>query len=194
MACFALLHLWAYPWSNYDLKRYPQTSSSVTGAGYQGGPFGIKAFLDAFNPWDIIKAIGRGFRWVIIGRRTREQDISYKTALDPTIVSELPASRSKKGGRYERLDNNSDEDVLLENRPYHYGGGQAAYTGYGAPRPDEADIGVQPQARLEYQAQQGYVLRPQFGGAGFAEQDTGYHGQQQGDRFHNAAAGAGAMR
>lgn len=38
---------------------------------------GWKAMLDAFNLWDIVKASARGFRWLFVGARKREQDISY---------------------------------------------------------------------------------------------------------------------
>jgi hypothetical protein len=30
------------------------------------------------NPWDLIKAFGRGVRWMFVGMRNRETDISYK--------------------------------------------------------------------------------------------------------------------
>lgn len=34
--------------------------------------------MDAFNPWDIIKMTARGFRWLFVGYRLREQDESYQ--------------------------------------------------------------------------------------------------------------------
>lgn len=96
MAMFSVLHLWAFPWTAYDIKR-----SSIVAAesapgflpdpktAYQGGFFGVKALADAFNPWDFVKASGRAFRWVTVGRRHRMEDRSYKTShagdgLEPT--------------------------------------------------------------------------------------------------------------
>lgn len=82
MAIFAVMHLFAFPWKEYSLKHHG--TLNATGAGfsgeakYKGGPFGIKAFLDAFNPWDIIKASARGFRWLFVGYKHRERDSSYQ--------------------------------------------------------------------------------------------------------------------
>jgi len=39
---------------------------------------GWKAIRDAFNLWDIVKASARGFRWLFVGSRKREQDSSYE--------------------------------------------------------------------------------------------------------------------
>ncbi|EMC98837.1 hypothetical protein BAUCODRAFT_55598, partial [Baudoinia panamericana UAMH 10762] len=82
MAGFAVLHLFAFPWKEYSTKR--KDPLELTGAGfsgeiprYKGGPLGIKAMGDAFNPWDIIKASGRGFRWLFVGYKKRTLDRSY---------------------------------------------------------------------------------------------------------------------
>jgi hypothetical protein len=34
--------------------------------------------LDSFNPWDLIKAVGRAARWLFVGRRSRTLDPSYQ--------------------------------------------------------------------------------------------------------------------
>ena len=144
MAIFSVFHLWAFPWQVYDVRR-SQIVASESAAGflpdpntaYHGGPFGSKALMDAFNPWDIIKAIGRGFKWFFVGRKTRMEDISYKnstrgTGLEPTrnqvtafetgIHSLDEASRAphplvqggKPGpGRYHQLSEEEDSDRLL---------------------------------------------------------------------------------
>ncbi|KAI4255865.1 MAG: hypothetical protein L6R42_006525, partial [Xanthoria sp. 1 TBL-2021] len=85
MAIFSVFHLFAFPWQVYDIRRSAIVASeSVPGylpdpkTAYLGGPLGSKALLDAFNPWDLVKAIGRGFRWFAVGRRNREQDVSYQ--------------------------------------------------------------------------------------------------------------------
>ncbi|KAL1962565.1 hypothetical protein VTN77DRAFT_9358 [Rasamsonia byssochlamydoides] len=76
MALFSILHLWAFPWRPYSLAN--QQAQYVGGkVAYHGGPLGIKAFIDALNPWDLMKAVGRGVRWLFVGRRNRMQDPSY---------------------------------------------------------------------------------------------------------------------
>ncbi|KAI4087835.1 MAG: hypothetical protein Q9206_003198 [Seirophora lacunosa] len=86
MALFSIFHLFAFPWQVYDIRRSAIVASeSAPGflpdpnTAYVGGPYGTKALIDAFNPWDLIKAIGRGFRWFAVGRRRREEDISYQS-------------------------------------------------------------------------------------------------------------------
>ena len=78
------MHLFAFPWKGYDTSRNfgdplaaPGTGFSGPTPRYQGGPFGLLAILDAFNPWDIIKASARGFRWLFVGRKKRFEDVSY---------------------------------------------------------------------------------------------------------------------
>jgi hypothetical protein len=85
MAIFAILHLWAFAWQPYRIGHggnsggassesgYPQNKES-----YQGGFLGLKAIGEAFNPWDLCKAIGRAARWMFVGRKTRTMDPSYQ--------------------------------------------------------------------------------------------------------------------
>lgn len=142
MAIFSVFHLWAFPWKVYDVRR-SQIVASESAAGffpdpktaYRGGPFGSRALMDAFNPWDIIKAIGRGFKWFLVGRKTRMKDISYKnsaqgTGLEPTrnqITAfetgnhsfdgasrpSHPFVQGGKPGRYQQLSEGEDSDRLL---------------------------------------------------------------------------------
>ncbi|KAG8525801.1 uncharacterized protein KY384_000561 [Bacidia gigantensis] len=96
MAIFSVFHLWAFPWQVYDIRRSAIVASeSAPGfepdpkTAYQGGRFGQNALMDAFNPWDLIKAVGRGFKWMTVGRRKRMDDVSYKNprmgaGLEPT--------------------------------------------------------------------------------------------------------------
>ena len=142
MAIFSVFHLWAFPWKVYDVRR-SKIVASESAAGflpdpktaYRGGPFGSKALMDAFNPWDIIKAISRGFKWFLVGRMTRMQDISYKsstqgTGLEPTrnqITAFETGNHSfdgssgpshifvqgNKPGRYQQLSEEEDSDRLL---------------------------------------------------------------------------------
>jgi len=82
MALMAILHILAYPAAPYNIesKEYlaelPE-SGRLGPYHYQGGFLGFKAVLDASNPWDQIKAMGRGLRWLLFSRRNRENDSSY---------------------------------------------------------------------------------------------------------------------
>lgn len=103
MAFFAVLHLYAFPYGPYKQARhlnskYPSPSDDPTGQNLntigpkQGGFLGVKAILDAMNPWDLVKAFGRGMRWIFVGRKHRENDISYKIGsndmdLEPTRMN-----------------------------------------------------------------------------------------------------------
>ena len=84
MAISSFFHLWAFPWRVYDVRQSRHAASEPApgfspepASSYSGGRLGIKAFLDAFGPWDLVKSIGRGFKWCFVGRRIREQDVSY---------------------------------------------------------------------------------------------------------------------
>ncbi|KAG2412793.1 hypothetical protein HFD88_010350 [Aspergillus terreus] len=87
MAIFAVLHLWAFSWKPYALEKGGfLESGKVT---YQGGRWGFKGLIDALNPIDLFKAIGRSIRWLFVGRKKRMLDPSYQTpseaiGLNPT--------------------------------------------------------------------------------------------------------------
>lgn len=86
MAIFSVLHLFAFPWRPYASDatpvKYPSASSDhLEPIGpKQGGPLGIMAFVDAMNPWDLVKAFARSMRWLFVGVKHREADSSYKPA------------------------------------------------------------------------------------------------------------------
>lgn len=84
MALFAVLHIFAFSSKPYSLKHFPSNPIDAPGSGYsgpppkyKGGPLGIKAIMDSFNPWDVVKASARGFRWLFVGYKHRHQDSSY---------------------------------------------------------------------------------------------------------------------
>ncbi|KAK7189683.1 hypothetical protein DPSP01_014785 [Paraphaeosphaeria sporulosa] len=88
MSIFAVLHLFAFPWKPYDLARrhepLPQAGHEQVPEvpkKYAHGP--ARALISTFNPWDIVKACGRGFRWLFVGARHRKNDPSYQTKMDP---------------------------------------------------------------------------------------------------------------
>jgi Organic solute transporter Ostalpha len=83
MAIFAIFHLWAFSWKPYSLRSKQNLAESVPGhdlarTDYKGGFLGIKAIIEAFNPWDLVKAVGRAARWTFVGRKSRTQDVSYQ--------------------------------------------------------------------------------------------------------------------
>jgi hypothetical protein len=90
MSMFAILHLWAFPWRPYTIANQEMSGDPEYVGGkitYHGGPLGFKAYFNAFNPVDLLKAVGRGFRWLFVGRRSRQQDASY---VDPSAFSLKP--------------------------------------------------------------------------------------------------------
>jgi hypothetical protein len=99
MAIFAVLHVFAFSYKEYDISRNQSDQFAgahpPSGKAYQGGRLGLKAFADAFNPWDIIKASARGFRWLFVGVRKRKQDRSYQTG---TKLSKLDSHDQAYGG------------------------------------------------------------------------------------------------
>ncbi|CAG8141686.1 unnamed protein product [Penicillium nalgiovense] len=80
MAIFGILHLWAFSWKTYTLANQSEVADFYgTGkSAYQGGRYGIRALIDAMNPLDLFKAIGRSARWLFIGRKSRMLDPSYQ--------------------------------------------------------------------------------------------------------------------
>ena len=94
MAIFAVMHIFAFPWKPYSIKHSYSDPLNEPGSGfsggethikYKGGPLGLIALADAFNPWDICKMTARGLRWLFVGARKRHEDISYAnpSKLDP---------------------------------------------------------------------------------------------------------------
>ena len=189
MAIFAFLHIWAYPWKAYDVRSQMATAESGAGyalsaSEYKGGPLGLYAFLDAFNPWDIVKAIGRGFKWAVIGRRNREQDISYQPGYQNGTQLQDGAGIGKaihkpKKGSYEPLDDESDEVYTAPYDPYNRTQpGSKPATGLG---PGRMGVGSTEAFAAAPLSRPGQAPQPVQGGGVFTghhdtDGDTGYHG------------------
>ncbi|KAK5022237.1 hypothetical protein LTS07_010317 [Exophiala sideris] len=109
MGIVSLLHLWAYPSKRYTLRSKEPSGETTIGAPqenktYQGGFLGFKAIWDALNIWDLLKAIGRGAKWVVQGRTQRHHDGSYGLSRRKPLVT--PAHYQGSGSlicREERL-------------------------------------------------------------------------------------------
>lgn len=204
MAIFAILHLFAFPWKPYDLKTQSPLDTTIDGYSAQPKSYAMgpaRALLDAMNPWDIVKACGRGFRWLFYGARHRAKDSSYQTKLEPVATNpsyngptfagngepvNAPAATKKHEGFGD-----SDTTGLLSDaqaNPYvpqgsssydgAYGPGAAAYGS--PPNPDRL-----PQAPTPGQE---YGVAHQGHGDGrfqnFEEQDTSYHGGAPGNSYY----------
>jgi len=130
MAFFSVLHIWAFPWKPYTIDNQESTGDPAVYKGevvYQGGPMGLKAFLDAFNPWDMLKATGRGFRWLFVGRKKRLMDTSYmgqpgtsftvnhattKTTSQGEIATDSEGAGGPFQGFYTRFPDEEGEELL----------------------------------------------------------------------------------
>ncbi|KAI1422253.1 organic solute transporter Ostalpha-domain-containing protein [Xylaria sp. FL1777] len=93
MALFAILHLWSFPYAPYKENAkttfYPSPNPSIGMPAREnergpkkGGFAGLRAFADAVNVWDIVKAFGRGIRWLFVGAKRRHEDPSYQLKAD----------------------------------------------------------------------------------------------------------------
>ncbi|PMD46667.1 DUF300-domain-containing protein [Hyaloscypha variabilis F] len=94
MAFFSVLHVFAFSWTPYrsgaEVTGYPNSpSGSFNKPGVkQGGFLGVKALVDAMNPWDLVKGFARGMRWLFVGVKTRENDPSYKASSENDLTLE----------------------------------------------------------------------------------------------------------
>lgn len=61
MIIFAILHIYAFTWCEYD--RGPHKTTPI-----------FASLVDAFNPWDIVRATARGTRWLVCGVSRRRDD------------------------------------------------------------------------------------------------------------------------
>ncbi|KAJ5223534.1 hypothetical protein N7468_008076 [Penicillium chermesinum] len=125
MFIFSIMHLWAFPWRPYVISSSESEVTDFYGAGkssYEGGKWGVRALVDAMNPLDLFKAIGRSVRWVFVGRKRRTEDISYRqhnetiglqtSGVDGTAYQGPAGSMS--GGRYGMAPDEEDA-ILLAN-------------------------------------------------------------------------------
>lgn len=125
MSIFSILHLWAFAWRPYVIAHQGGEVTDLYGsskATYEGGRYGVKALVDAMNPLDLLKAIGRSARWLVVGRKHRMKDPSYQAhheriGLQPpeTGVTETGTAYEGAGGRSARYGRAQDEEgeILL---------------------------------------------------------------------------------
>ncbi|KAJ5573609.1 uncharacterized protein N7459_008036 [Penicillium hispanicum] len=132
MFLFSILHLWAFSWKPYVTANQGSEVTDFYGNGkvsYQGGRFGVKGLVDAMNPLDLLKAVGRSARWLVVGRKNRMQDPSYQPNRE-TIGLQPPedgvsdngtayegAGATIAGGRYGAGPDEEGEVLLAHAQP-----------------------------------------------------------------------------
>lgn len=129
MALFSIFHLVAFNYRPYVIGSKNMLSESVPGETsstlhYKGGWFGLKAMADAFNPWDMIKAIGRSAKWLFRDRKNRHQDISYSLSRKTTQGSDAMPERSNNPFNAQTAYGGAVKPNV--HRPSHYGGGETS--------------------------------------------------------------------
>lgn len=113
MAFFAVLHLWAFPYAPYvpgttpayypfpDDRKDDVLPRENARQPPSGGFMGLKAFGDALNLWDFIRAFG-SMRWLFCGMKRRTDDPSYENPQTNTMgmygraSRQAPCSRSRE--------------------------------------------------------------------------------------------------
>ncbi|OMP89290.1 Transmembrane protein 184-like protein [Diplodia seriata] len=90
MAFFAVMHVFAYPWKEYGVRKEDGVEV-VLRVGM------IRALAHALNPWDVVKAFARGCRWLFVGSRQRHLDPSYRLKEGGSIDSEEVPMRPRAG-------------------------------------------------------------------------------------------------
>ncbi|OCK79133.1 DUF300-domain-containing protein [Lepidopterella palustris CBS 459.81] len=196
MAIFSIMHIFAFPWTPYDISRYQDPVNAPTGGfsgpiptTYAGGPG--RALAQAFNPWDIIKACGRGFRWLFVGVRRRKEDVSYQTKLGsldsgamgypqgPTFAGNGEAATEilgeglkKKSTAYKPLDDDDRAGLLSHAQANPYERQDISATNSSSDiasfEPDHLPAAALPPSYTGPGAERGRTPR-------FEPQDTSYH-------------------
>ncbi|KAI6247964.1 hypothetical protein HI914_04358 [Erysiphe necator] len=123
MAMFSIFHLFAFPFQPYTIKNHgninyswgPNLENKL--GPNQGGRLGLRAIMDAMNPWDLVKSFARVVPWLFVGRKTRESDISYKSTNHHTqdFPLESPLS-SNKSNFFSLLSNDEDRMNLTSTQ------------------------------------------------------------------------------
>ncbi|KAI9667002.1 MAG: hypothetical protein M1829_005609 [Trizodia sp. TS-e1964] len=203
MAIFSILHIFAFPWAPYRVPIFqgipdPGDGFTTNNKRYQGGFLGGRAYLDAFNPWDMVKAFGRGIRWLFIGRKSRHLDVSYNvdgvgleaTGTDSMASGINPAADPRK---YQRLDDKRYEEganLLAHPQSAPLSSQIEANAAFKEVSVDVSDMGG--PGRFEDDPDQYSSIHPSQRGRfdkspyedqnktqpSIRQQDTGYHGSQ----------------
>ena len=107
MFLFSILHLWAFSWKHYAITGQGAEVTDFYGNGkviYQGGRYGLAGLVDAMNPLDLLKAIGRSARWLVVGRKNRMQDPSYQRQQEAIGLEHPEVGVTSQGTAYHGAD------------------------------------------------------------------------------------------
>lgn len=196
------MHVFAFSWKPYVISKSGVDPLSAPGSGfsgdaptYQGGRLGIRAGLDAANPWDIVKASARGFRWLVVGRKKRFEDVSYKSsipnpnlstpnALKPTAyngpsyagggdgATELRSSSDMRRSRADTHTTEDDRAGLLA----HAQAPSPSFHGTPGPYHNDMDGSTDLGATAPLHRFESPPTPSAYGGFDNPGMDTGYHG------------------
>ncbi|KYK61387.1 DUF300 domain protein [Drechmeria coniospora] len=146
MACFAVLHLWAFPYAPYRVSAppsfYPVANADKADSSARekervppsGGFLGVLALFDAMLLWDFVKAFGRGMRWLFCGVKRRKEDVSYQLNRgDAVDLDHLPESKEAANSydaissrpRVDDRDGSRQDRYLMPTQPSGHGHGHA---------------------------------------------------------------------
>lgn len=123
MALFALMHQWAFPYSPYRKggSKFPIDNEGSSGGANKGGVLGYKAIIDAMNPWDLVKAFARGMRWLFVGVRTRENDVSYKIGNNSDNLNDMTLQPTTSEAYKSKMKGDDDLPIANEFRKSNFG-------------------------------------------------------------------------
>jgi len=123
MAFFAVFHIWAFPYKPYVINSaenrriFGEADKADNPTSYQGGFLGIKAALDCFNPIDILRSVGRSFKWLFRDRKHRLEDPSYAGVLDAHKMTDLDVNTAHgaagPGSRLQKVNTMEEGSSLL---------------------------------------------------------------------------------
>lgn len=140
---------------------------------YEGGTLGLKALIDALNPWDIIKATGRGFRWLFVGVKKRNDPVGL-TTLHKVVV---PTQEDELGQEQER-----DREARYVGTEYR--------SQMQVPTRDESTSPVPPYARLhDPSMRSGNVVYPPSPLHENGDEDAGLFSPQMPRGFNEGTSG-----
>lgn len=126
MALFAIFHWWSFSYKPYVIGSQAYQNEfghlkETEPLRYRGGPLGLKAVVQCFNPWDLIKATGRSAKWLFRDRKYRQNDSSYSAVNHAQKMTDLSTSTSYNGAAPAPVDKQTtkmdEEQSGLLNAP-----------------------------------------------------------------------------
>lgn len=122
MAFFAIFHWWSFSYKPYIIGSRDYLIAfghlkETEPVRYHGGPLGVYAIAQCFNPWDLIKATARSAKWLFRDRRHRMQDPSYTSVNNAQKMNNLNMQTSYGGAGAEAVGPAFEERSGLLNAP-----------------------------------------------------------------------------